>query len=97
MEVLLERDVPPSLRPRAIHAAIAMAYMQGDYGAVARYSAELLKLSQQVEDELCAAYARCGLGLVAMDRGKFSEATSCFEEALALLRRAGEDGVVPVV
>jgi tetratricopeptide (TPR) repeat protein len=97
MEKLLKRDVPPFLRPRAVHAAIAMAYMQGDYEAVARYSAELLKVSQQVGDELCAAYAWCGLGLVAMDRGNFREATSCFEEALALLRRAGEDGVVPVV
>jgi predicted ATPase/DNA-binding XRE family transcriptional regulator len=97
MEVLLERDVPPSLRPRAVHAAIAMAYMQGDYEAVARYSAELLKLSREVGDALCAAYAWCGLGLVAMDRGNLGEATSCFEEALALLRRAGEEGVVPVV
>jgi predicted ATPase/DNA-binding XRE family transcriptional regulator len=97
MEVLLERDVPPSLRPRAVHATIAMAYMQGDYEAVARYSVELLKLSREAGDALCAAYARCGLGLVAMDRGNFGEATSCFEEALTLLRRAGEDGVVPVV
>jgi predicted ATPase/transcriptional regulator with XRE-family HTH domain len=97
MEVLLEREVPPSLRPRAVHAAMSMAYMQGDYEAVARYSAELLKLSQEVGDALCTAYGWCGLGLVAMDRRDFGEATSCFEEALTLLRRAGEDGVVPVV
>src|SRR3712207_5873918 len=97
MEVLLEREVPPSLRPRAVHAAMSMAYMQGDYEAVARYSAELLKLSEEVGDALCAAYARCGLGLVALDRGNFGEATSCFEKALMLLRREGEDGVVPVV
>ena len=97
MEVLLDRDVPPTLRPRAVHAAMSMAYMQGDYEAVARYSAELLKLSQEVEDALCTAYGWCGLGLVAMDRRNFGEATSSFEEALALLRRAGEEGVVPVV
>jgi tetratricopeptide (TPR) repeat protein len=97
MEVLLERDVPPSLRPRVVHAAMSMAYMQGDYKAVARYSAELLKLSQEVGDALCAAYGWCGLGLVAIDRRNFEEATSCFEEALTLLRWAGEDGVVPVV
>jgi predicted ATPase/transcriptional regulator with XRE-family HTH domain len=97
MEALLERDVPPSLRPRAVHAAMSMAYMQGDSEAVARYSAQLLKLSEAVGDALCAAYARCGLGLVEMDRGNFGEATSCFEEALTLLRGAGEDGVVPVV
>jgi predicted ATPase/DNA-binding XRE family transcriptional regulator len=97
MEVLLERDVPPSLRPRVVHAAMSMAYMQGDYMAVARCSAELLKLSEEVGDTLCAAYARCGLGLVAMDRGNFGEATFWFEEALTLLRRASEDGVVPVV
>jgi predicted ATPase/DNA-binding XRE family transcriptional regulator len=97
MEVLLERDVPPPLRPRAVHAALAMAYMQGDYEAVARYSVELLELSREVEDSLCTAYSWCGLGLVAMDRKDFGEATSCFEEALALLRRADEEGVVPVV
>src|SRR3712207_5258158 len=97
MELLLERDVPPHLRPSVVHAALAMAYMQGDYGAVARYSVELLELSQEVEDALCTAYGWCGLGLVAMDRKDFGEATSCFEEALALLRRAGEDGVAPVV
>ena len=97
MEALLEKDVPQSLRPRVVHAALAMAYMQGDYGAVAWYSSELLKLSQEVGDALCTAYGWCGLGLVAMDRGNFREATSCFEEALTLLRRAGEDGVVPVV
>jgi predicted ATPase/DNA-binding XRE family transcriptional regulator len=97
MEVLLERDVPPRLRPRAVHAALAMAYMQGDSEAVAEYSAELLKLSQEVGDALCTAYAWCGFGLVAMDRRDFGEATSCFEEALTLLRQAGEDGVVPVV
>jgi tetratricopeptide (TPR) repeat protein len=97
MEVLLERGVPPSLRPRAVHAALAMAYMQGDYGAVARYSAELLRISQEVGDALCTAYAWCGLGLVAMDRRDIAQAKSCFEEALTLLRVAGEDGVVPVV
>jgi tetratricopeptide (TPR) repeat protein len=97
MEVLLERDVPPRLRPRAVHAALAMAYMQGDYEAVARYSAELLELSREVEDALCAAYGWCGLGLVAMDRKDFGGATSCFEEALALVRSAGEEGVAPVV
>ena len=97
MEALLERNVPPALRPRALHAALAMAYMQGDYEAVARYSVELLGLSREVEDALCTAYGWCGLGLVAMDRRDFAEATSCFEEALVLLRRAGEEGVVPVV
>jgi predicted ATPase/DNA-binding XRE family transcriptional regulator len=97
MEVLLERNVPPRLRPRVVHAALAMAYMQGDYEAVARYSVELLELSQEVEDALCTAYGWCGLGLVAMDRKDFAEATSSFEEALAILRWAGEDGVVPVV
>jgi tetratricopeptide (TPR) repeat protein len=97
MEALLERDVPPRLRPRAVHAALAMAYMQGDYETVARYSAELLKLSREVGDALCAAYAWCGFGLVEMDHRNFEDATSCFEEALALLRRAGEEGVVPVV
>ena len=71
--------------------------MGGAYEAVTRYSAALLPLSEEVGETLCAAYAPCGFGLVAIDRGKFGEATACFEQALRLFRWAREDGVLPVV
>ena len=96
METLLELDLPPNLRPRVIQVANIMAYIQGDQEAVERYSPEALELSRHVGDTLCAAYAWCGLGLAAMDRGDFERATACFEEALPLFSRSGEDGMVPV-
>jgi tetratricopeptide (TPR) repeat protein len=97
MEALLGMDLPPNLRARAVQVANSMAYTQGDFEACARYSREALELSRQVEDELCEAYALCGVGLDAMGRGDFGEATSRFEEAIALFGRTGEEGAVPVV
>ena len=97
METLLGLDLPPNLRARSVQVANSMAYTQGDFEACARYSAEALELSRQVEDELCEAYALCGVGLDAMGRGDFGEATSRFEEAIALFVRTGEEGAVPIV
>ena len=96
MEVLLERDVcdvcgPESFMPRSLWLTCRAITRRS------RGTRWALAFSQEVGDALCTAYGWCGLGLVAMDRKDFGEATSCFEEALALLRRAGEDGVVPVV
>jgi predicted ATPase/transcriptional regulator with XRE-family HTH domain len=97
METLLGMDLPPNLRARTVQVANSMAYTQGDFEACARYSREALELSRQVEDELCEAYALCGVGLDAMGQGDFREATSRFEEAIALFGRTGEEGAVPVV
>jgi tetratricopeptide (TPR) repeat protein len=97
METLLGLDLPPNLRARSVQVANSMAYTQGDFEACARYSREALELSRQVEDELCEAYALCGVGLDAMGRGDFREATSRFEEAITLFGRTGEEGAVPVV
>ena len=97
METLLAADLPPNLRARAVQVTNSMAYTQGDFEACARYSAEALEFSRQVEDELCEAYALCGVGLDAMGRGDLGEATSRFEEAIALFDLTGEEGAVPVV
>ncbi len=97
METLLGMDLPPNLRARTVQVANSMAYTQGDFEACARYSREALELSREVGDELCEAYALCGVGLDAMGRGDFGEATSRFEEAIALFGRTGEEGAVPVV
>jgi tetratricopeptide (TPR) repeat protein len=97
METLLERDPPARLRARAVQVANAMAYTQGDFEACARYSREALELSRGVGDELCEAYALCGLGLEAMGRGDLGEATARFEGALPLFVRSGEEGMLPIL
>jgi predicted ATPase/DNA-binding XRE family transcriptional regulator len=97
METLLVLDLPPNFRARTVQVANSMAYTQGDFDACARYSVEALELSRQVEDELCEAYALCGVGLDAMGRDDFGEATSRFEEAIALFARTGEEGAMPIV
>ena len=97
METLMERDLPARLRARVVQVANAMAYTQGDFEACGRYSREALELSRRVGDELCEAYASCGLGLEAMGRGDFGEATARFEGALPLFVRTGEEGMLPIL
>jgi predicted ATPase/DNA-binding XRE family transcriptional regulator len=97
VETLLERDLPPDLRPRVLHVAAATAYTQGDYGACERYSAEALELARREDDALAEAYARCEIGLVAMHRGDLETAESRFEEALLLVNRAGDEGLASLV
>ncbi len=96
METLLEADPPLHLRARVVQVANAMAYTQGDFEACARYSREALELSRAAGDELCEAYALCGLGLEAMGLGDFAEATARFEGALPLFVRNGEEGMLPI-
>ena len=97
MESLLELDPPARLRARAVQVANAMAYTQGDFEACARYSREALELSRRVGDELCEAYATCGLGLEALGLGELGDATAHFERALPLFVRSGEDGMLPIL
>ena len=97
MEVLLEENPPDRLRARAVQVANAMAYTQGDFEACARYSREALELSRAVGDELCEAYALCGLGLEALGQGEFGGATARFEAALPLFVRSGEEGMLPIL
>ena len=96
VEALLERDLPPALRPAVTAVASFMAYTQGDHEMVERYSAETLELSRQAGDTLCAAYARFMLAVSATQRGDFEDTVSSFEEALTLFRRSGEEGMVPI-
>ena len=97
METLLERDIPPYPRSRVAMLAALMSYAQGDYRACEGYAPEALELSRRTSDEPCAAYALTLLGLGAMRREDFDEATARFEEALPLLRSSGEEQTVPLV
>jgi non-specific serine/threonine protein kinase len=93
MERVLDGAVglPPELRRRATVAVAVMAYGQGDNEGVVEHMTSLLELSRQVGgDAYAEAYARAGLGLVAMNRGDLMRAAARLEEALPLFLESGE-------
>jgi len=93
--VFLRRvELPPWLRIRTIITHGSMVYGEGNVGSLELVAEELLELSRETEgDTLAEAYAHMAFGLVAMDRGDFGAAAPHLEEALPLLREAGEDGM----
>ena len=96
LEPVLARreELPLPLRARAVMAAGAMAYGQGDSEAVEQYAEELMELSREVgRDAHAEAYAQVGYGLVATVRGDFEAAMEHLEAALPLLHESGEEGM----
>ena len=96
MERVLARreELPPRLRARAIMAAEAMAYGQGDGESTLAYTEELMQLSRETGGDAHAeAYANAGFGLVATFRGDYGAAAEHLEKALPLLHESGEDGM----
>jgi predicted ATPase/DNA-binding XRE family transcriptional regulator/Tfp pilus assembly protein PilF len=91
MELVLERDLYPALRARALVATGTLAFSHGDYERCERYAKEGLELSRQVGDERRAAWARVGLGVVAMSRTDHEVATPHLQEALRSFRELDED------
>ena len=92
--VLARADVLPlRLRTRAVMAAEAMAYGQGDGETVERLAHELMELSRRAGgDPHAEAYARAGFGLVATVRGDYGEAVEHLEKGLPLFLASGEEG-----
>jgi len=91
MEAVLEGELRTPLRIRATVAAAIMAYGQADNEGVMEYMATFFELSDRAGgDAYAEAYARTGLGLVAMNRGDFEEAKTRLEEALPLFLESGE-------
>nr|MBA2714505.1 tetratricopeptide repeat protein [Rubrobacteraceae bacterium] len=93
MEKVLEGEVglSPELRIKATLAVAVMAYGQGDNEWVVEYMSALLALSRQIGgDAYAEAYARAGLGLVAMNRGDLVKAAAQLEAALPLFLECGE-------
>jgi predicted ATPase/transcriptional regulator with XRE-family HTH domain len=97
VETLLEQNIPPTVRPRAVQVAAMTAYVQGDRERSARLLTEALELSRHAGDTLCTAYVWFWLGLQAVDREDFEKATYCLQEALPLFNDSGEKGMVTAV
>jgi predicted ATPase/two-component SAPR family response regulator len=86
-----EDRLTPDMRIKATLAVAVLAYGQGDNDGVSEYMSALLELSREVGgDSYAEAYARAGLGLVAMNRGDLVAATGQLEQALPLFLECGE-------
>jgi predicted ATPase/DNA-binding XRE family transcriptional regulator len=80
---------PVSLRAKALWAAGALAFPQGDHERMAVLASEAYELALESEDRMDLRNALTGVGMVAMVRAQYQEALSPFREALAICQSLG--------
>jgi predicted ATPase/DNA-binding XRE family transcriptional regulator len=85
----LPGEAPPSLRAKALGAAAALAWPQGDYDRMAELASEQLDLARQSEDPMDVRDALTVEGMVAQGQGRYAEAVERFRECLAICRPLG--------
>lgn len=85
----LSGDAPPLLRAKALWAAAALAFPQGDYARMAELAAESLVLAGQSDDPMALRNALTVTGMVAMGEGRYAEALRTFSRALDICRPLG--------
>ena len=82
-------EAPSSLRAKALGAAAALAWPQGDYDRMADLAAEAIELARQSEDPMDVRDALTVKGMVAMGQGRYAEAVERFRECLTICRPLG--------
>jgi tetratricopeptide (TPR) repeat protein len=85
----MQGEASPSLRSKALGAAAALAYPQGDYDRMAELASEQLDLARQSGDPMDVRDALTVEGMVAQGRGRYGEAVERFRECLAICRPLG--------
>lgn len=85
----LPGPAPPSLRARALWAAGALAFPQGDHERLAALAAEAFSLARLSDDRMDLRNALTMQGMERMIRGAYSEALPPFREAVAICRELG--------
>jgi len=79
--------VPTLVRARALNAAGALAWSQGDCARATALCEAGLALYRELDDREGVALALNNLGFVAVDQGDFARATALLTESLDLYRR----------
>jgi predicted ATPase len=85
----LAGDAPASLRARALQAAAALAFPQGDYQRLAGLAAEAMDLARNSEDPVDMRNALTIAGFVAVGEGRYQDALDAFGECVAICQRLG--------
>src|SRR5206468_2127639 len=76
-------------RGKALNAAGALAYQQGDYGAARALYEEGLAIGRELKDNWVIGASLNSLGLVANEQGDYEAARRLLDEALDVAREAG--------
>jgi tetratricopeptide (TPR) repeat protein len=79
----------PSLRAKAVWAASALAFPQGDHVRMEALASEGLALAGQSEDPMDRRNLLTIKGMVALLQGRFAEALDPFRESVAICRQLG--------
>jgi predicted ATPase/transcriptional regulator with XRE-family HTH domain len=79
----------PSLRAKAVWAAAALAFPQGDHMRMAALASEGMELARQSEDPMDRRNLLTITGMVAMLQSRYSEALEPFHESVLICRQLG--------
>jgi predicted ATPase/transcriptional regulator with XRE-family HTH domain len=79
----------PSLRAKAVWAASALAFPQGDHARMGALAAEGLELAGQSDDPMDRRNLLTIKGMVALLQGRYGEALDPFRESVAICRQLG--------
>ncbi len=85
----MSAKAPASLRCKALWAASALAFPQGDYRRMAELNAEAIELARQSEEPMDMRNALTMQGLVAMCESRYGDALEPLREGLEICRRLG--------
>ncbi|TMF20003.1 MAG: helix-turn-helix domain-containing protein [Chloroflexi bacterium] len=89
MALAVPGQAPPSLRAKALWAASALAFPQGDHERMAVLASEAYELALQGEDRMDLRNALTSKGLVAMVRAQYQQALPSLREAVAICQSLG--------
>ena len=80
---------PPSLRAKALWAASALAFPQGDQASMAEMAAEAIELAGQSDDPMDRRNALTIKGMVAMLEARWADALESYGEGVAIASGLG--------
>jgi predicted ATPase/transcriptional regulator with XRE-family HTH domain len=82
-------EAPASLRAKALGAAAALAFPQGDYGRLAELASEAIDLAHHSDDPMDMRNALTLQGFVATGEGRHADALDAFGQCVAICQRLG--------
>ncbi len=82
-------DVPASLQAKALQAAAALAFPQGDYQRLADLASDIMDLARSSEDPMDMRNALTVQGFVAVGQGRYEDAINAFRQCVAICQRLG--------
>ena len=77
-------------RARLLHVAASLALFQSDCAAAEQMEQESLDLCREIDEPKGAAYAMCGLALVALEQENYADAEARAREGVAIARAMGD-------